>query len=179
MSSLLRLFNYPTFILCQSAPVPSHLYQINFYWLYSKRHSLINSYFHPWRTWCSWSDLTALTFTVRRCRDSVSQPAVEPLTCPLRWSLTDPAGHGTVEKSQKGKESSSTSSHVSHSDETLSLIVITTECQVSDSQPTHHANISVHSALECDGILFNFPSSELQKRYWETVCLYKEFKSWI
>lgn len=73
-------------------------------------------------------------------------------------------------KTQKAK-SQSTSSHISGRDARLSLIVVTTECQVSDSEPTHRPNIPVHSAdsfsLECDG---NFPPpAGEKKKTWPTL----------
>lgn len=165
MSSLLLLFNYPPpaprsyrDYNCVSQllrPITSFM-RSNFYWLYSKRHCLINGYFHPIHGFgvllCSTLQLRQswLRGVVQVADGGRRSESVGCVTtrCPLRWSETSPdwarprRWRGEPEK----EESHTTSSRVSHSDETLSLIVITTECQVSDSQPAHHANISVHSA---------------------------------
>lgn len=112
--------------------------------------SLINCDFHPWGSWCSKMGLSrsvaavpAAHATRRRQRESAGcvTTSCPPPQIEHEWlSLAF-----TLEESQKGN-SHPTSLPVSHSEEMLSLIVKTSECEGSDSQPMYHADISGHSA---------------------------------
>lgn len=75
-------------------------------------------------------------------------------------------------KNRQRSKSHTTSLHVSHSDKTLSLTVITTECEGSDSQPAHQPSISAHSAEPwlCATAFYSTFQLGMDKKY-SQVCL--------
>lgn len=115
--------------------------------------SLINCDFHPWGSQCSMMGLSrsgaaaaaAAHAARRRQRESAGCVTASRPPPPLQFEHKWLSMAFTLEESQKGN-SHPTSSPVSHSEERLSLIVKTSECEGSDSQPMYHADISGHSA---------------------------------